>query len=295
MSADGLALIDKPKGITSRKITTQVAKIFQEKKAGHLGTLDPIATGVIPILLGKATRLAQFLESDQKLYLAEIKLGIATETMDSEGKIISQAKPPDLSNEQVIWVLKKFEGEIFQTPPAYSAIKLKGKRAYQLARRGEKVELKPRKVKIEKIELKNFNGEVMEILVHCQPGTYLRVIADEIGKEIGCGAHLVGLRRLGSGRFSIAQAISPDELLKEDGFKYLIPLEQILELEVISFGGSQGFKIKDGNPIPLRTIGIKKSLGERFRIFTPNCFAIAEVVEKQGELYLQPLRVFAKD
>jgi len=295
MSADGLVLIDKPQGMTSRKITTQVAKIFQEKKAGHLGTLDPLATGLLPVLLGKATRLAQFLESDQKVYLAEVKLGIATETMDSEGKIISQSKVPALNNEQLVLVLKKFEGEIFQTPPAYSAIKLKGKRAYQLARKGEKVELKPRKVKIEKIELKSFNGEVMVIQVHCQPGTYLRVIADEIGKEIGCGAHLVGLRRLGSGRFSITQAISLSELLKEEGFKYLIPLEQILEFDVISFGGCEGAKIKDGNPIPLRTIGIKKSLGDRFRIFTPDCFAIAEVVEKQGELHLQPLRVFAKD
>jgi len=291
----GLLLIDKPVGITSRQATTMVSKICSEKTAGHLGTLDPLATGLLPILLGQATRLAHFLEGDSKLYLARIKLGKSTSTMDLEGEELFSAPVPKLSVEEVKEVLKQFTGEIEQVPPMHSALRVKGKRLYDLARQGKEIERKARKIKIFSIELKNFSGDELEILVECSPGTYLRVLADDIGKAFKCGAHLSALRRLRSGRFSLEESVPLDRLTGENFQDYLLPLEDILDFEKIEVADEIGYKIKDGMQIPLKNLGIEKPAGTLLRVFSKPCFAIAEIVEKQGALVVQPVKVFERN
>jgi tRNA pseudouridine55 synthase len=296
MSARGLIVIDKAKGLTSRKVTTIVSKIFSEKRAGHLGTLDPLATGVLPILLGTATRLASFLESDEKIYLAKIKLGQATDTMDAEGTVISENSVPPLSREQIISVLEKFSGEIEQKPPMFSAVKHQGERLYQLARRGETVEVAPRKIKIFEISLENFDGSELELKVRCSPGTYIRVLADEIGKTLGCGAHLSALRRLKAEKFSLDISVELDQLTLENCSNYLTPLEQILDFETIEITDEAGFEIRDGKTIPLGDVVVKaQNPGILVQVLSKPCFAICELVEKDSLLFLKPLKVFAPE
>jgi len=295
MSASGLALIDKPLGSTSRKATSQVARIFSEKKAGHLGTLDPLATGLLPILLGPATRLAWFLENAEKQYLAKIKLGQATSTMDLEGEVTFSGPIPEINQDQLIELLKKFVGEIEQKPPMYSAVKHQGKRLYDLARKGEEVERKSRVVKIFALELKKFSGDELEILVTCGPGTYIRVLADDLGKILKCGGHLASLRRLKSGGFSLEQAISLSDLTPENCQSHLIRLEEILDFEKLELSDEDGYKIKDGRSIPLKNFELPNPPSGLVRIFSSTCFAIAEVTEIQGELLLKPIKVFGRE
>jgi len=296
MSAQGLILIDKPKGQTSRKVTTIVSKIFREKRAGHLGTLDPMATGLLPILLGKATRLASFLEADEKEYSAQIKLGEATDTMDAEGKIISSAPVPELSSEQLEKILDQFRGEIDQTPPMFSAIWHEGKRLYNLARRGETVAPKPRKITIFEMKLVSFAGTIIDLTVRCSPGTYIRVLANDIGKSIGCGAHLMGLRRLKSGRFSVDKAVELSSLTDENIGQLLIQMDELLAFPKIEVSDDEGYRIRDGNLIPF--INPKVSdfpIGSMLQVYSKLCFALCEVVEKEGKIFLRPDKVFPAD
>jgi len=293
MSVNGLIVIDKPKGLTSRKVTTMVSKIFSEKRAGHLGTLDPMATGVLPILIGKATRLASFLEADEKQYLAKIKLGQSTDTMDADGQITSEKPVPDVSKEQILPILEKFSGEIEQKPPMYSAVKHQGERLYNLARKGETVETTPRKIKIFEITLENFDRTELEIMVRCSPGTYIRVLADEVGKTIGCGAHLVGLRRLKSGKFTVDKAVELSTLTAENCSNYLTPIEQILDFEKMEINEEAGYQIKDGRTMSVEGLSSEKySSGTMLQVISKPCFAICEIEEKGGSLFLKPLKVF---
>ena len=293
MSVNGLIVIDKPKGLTSRKVTTMVSKIFQEKRAGHLGTLDPMATGVLPILIGKATRLASFLEADQKQYLARVKLGQTTDTLDAEGQITSENPVPQISKEQILAVLGKFQGEIEQKPPMYSAVKHQGERLYKLARKGETVETAPRKIKIFEIMLESFDGTELEIMVCCSPGTYVRVLADEVGKTISCGAHLSGLRRLKSGKFSVDKAIELSMLTPENCRNYMTPMDQILDFEKLEIAEEPGYQIKDGRTIAMEGLAAKKyGPGTVLQVVSKPCFAVCEIEEKDGAFFLKPLKVF---
>jgi len=296
MSVQGLIVIDKPKGLTSRKVTTMVSKIFSEKRAGHLGTLDPMATGVLPILLGKATRLASFLEADEKQYLAKIKLGQATDTLDAEGQITSENPVPEISRENILAVLEKFKGEIEQKPPMYSAVKHQGERLYKLARKGETVETTPRKITIFEITLENFDGTELEITVRCSPGTYMRVLADEIGKAIGCGAHLSGLRRLKSGKFSLDKSVELSKLTPENCRDYLTQIDQILDFEKMEIDDEAGYQIKDGRTIAMQGLSAKNySSGTMLQVISKPCFAICEIEEKEGRFYLKPIKVFPSE
>jgi len=296
MRPEGLILIDKPQGLTSRKVTNLVSKICREKRAGHLGTLDPLATGLLPVLIGRATRLAPFLESDEKEYLAKIKLGAATDTMDSEGQVSFTAQVPQFDRDKILSVLKKFEGEIEQKPPIYSALKVKGKRLYELARKGEKIETSPRKVKIFEINLENLGPDSIEILVRCSPGTYIRTLADEIGKLLGCGAHLSGLRRLKNGRFSVDNSVELSKLTPENYSDYLIQLTDVLDFQKIELTDEDGYRIKDGITVPLESLDLRNHApGRLFRVFSKPCFSICEISVKDGQPFLKPLKVFRVD
>ena len=208
----GLLVIDKPSGLTSHDVVERVRRILGSK-AGHAGTLDPQATGVLLVCLGAATRLARFLQGHDKVYEGIVKLGWATDTYDGEGEALADpVTPPPLDREQVQDVLDSFVGAIEQTPPAYSAKKVRGQPAYRRARRGEDVRPKPVTVEIHSAELLELTADTIQIRIHCGAGTYVRTLARDLGEALGCPAHLAALRRTRSGSFSLPHAVSWEEI-----------------------------------------------------------------------------------
>jgi tRNA pseudouridine55 synthase len=209
---DGLLVIDKPAGITSHDVVQRVRRWVGQRRVGHLGTLDPLATGVLPLALGEATKLSQLLTLGNKGYHGVIRLGIETTTYDPEGEVVGTSDGPWPAHEIVLKCLSRFEGEIDQVPPPYSAVKLGGEAAYRRARRGEDVVLEPRPVTFHKLELLRYDPPDLEVDVSCTAGTYLRSLAHDIGADLGTFAHLASLVRTKSGPFTLDQAISLDAL-----------------------------------------------------------------------------------
>jgi tRNA pseudouridine55 synthase len=191
-------------------------RIAKQRKVGHAGTLDPLATGVLPLLLGKATKISRYLIGQDKSYAAELCFGITTDTLDSDGRVLEH-KEVDFSPEQLEEVLEAFRGHIEQIPPMYSAKKIAGKKLYELARKGETVERKAKKIHIYSLELLDFNAPKCRLRVKCSSGTYIRTLADDIGRALGCGAHLTALRRLEVGSFSLSQALTLEEMEAQEG------------------------------------------------------------------------------
>ncbi len=224
--------MDKPEGITSHDVVDRVRKLANTRKVGHLGTLDPIATGVLPLVIGRATRLAQFFSANDKSYDGRIRFGWATDTYDREGTPMSAATEPRFSREQLEEALALFRGPILQTPPPFSAKKIAGTPAYRLARKQVTVQLAPVEVQVYELELIEFGGTRARVRVRCSAGTYLRGIAHELGQRLGCGAFLEELRRTASGEFSAEQARTFEtlEALAGQGrfAEALIPASQVL-------------------------------------------------------------------
>ncbi|KPL17402.1 MAG: hypothetical protein AMJ93_14960 [Anaerolineae bacterium SM23_84] len=208
----GILNINKPKGMTSHDVVTFVRRITGQRKVGHAGTLDPLATGVLLLCLGQATRVAEYLMASDKVYRANIRLGITTDTYDAEGEIVAVADADSVTRARVEQELSSLVGTLEQVPPMYSAIKHKGTPLYRLARRGQSVKRRPRTVQIRALRLLQWESPELEIEVHCSKGTYVRSLAHDLGQRIGCGAYLVSLTRLSSGSFRIAQSVSLDEL-----------------------------------------------------------------------------------
>lgn len=208
---NGILLLDKPIGYSSNKALQKAKHLFQAAKAGHTGTLDPMATGVLPICFGEATKFSQFLTDADKVYEATLKLGETTTTGDAEGTVLAQL-PVDCTQESFEAACMRFVGEIQQTPPMYSALKHNGKPLYEYARAGIEIDRPARPVTISKIVLNSFQGEVASISVWCSKGTYIRTLAEDIGKTLGCGSHLIGLRRLLTANFPIDNTITLDDL-----------------------------------------------------------------------------------
>jgi len=182
---NGILIVNKPKGFTSQDVVSKVKKILNEKKAGHTGTLDPLATGVLPVLIGSSTKLSKYLIEHNKTYVAKIKLGQKTDTGDSEGKVIDEKPIPSISVSKIEKVLHTFMGKQNQIPPMYSAIKVNGKKLYEYARSGENVEITPRRIEIYSIKLLNFEDGQIEFEVSCSKGTYIRVLCEDIAKALG--------------------------------------------------------------------------------------------------------------
>lgn len=227
----GVLVIDKPIGLTSHDVVQIVRKGTNIRRAGHTGTLDPRASGVLVVLVGPAVRLSEYVSASDKRYQAVIQLGTATDTYDAEGKITSTTVV-DITEETFEVALSKFVGEIVQVPPPYSAVKVKGKKAYEMAREGKKVELQPRKIQVYNLELLEWAPPEVVVDVYCSSGTYVRSLAHDLGEELGCGAHLIGLRRTKSGRFTLRDAI-PLQKLREaldqgSWYQYLIPAAEAL-------------------------------------------------------------------
>lgn len=201
LPVNGVLLLDKPKGISSNHALQRVRRLFEAQKAGHTGTLDPMATGLLPICLGEATKFSAHLLEADKMYHTRVELGVITDTGDAEGTVIEQREIPSLTAEDVELVLARFRGEIDQVPPMYSALKHQGKKLYELAREGKHVERAARRVSVYDARLLAFEGTAFELEVSCSKGTYIRTLAEDIGQALGCGAHISQLRRLRTGPF----------------------------------------------------------------------------------------------
>lgn len=208
MSRDGFLVVDKPPGVTSHDVVAVVRAVTGLKKVGHTGTLDPFATGVLPLALGGATRLIQYLDENAKIYDATILLGVATDTGDPTGEVVEELPVPALTKARVLEVLAGFVGTRMQTPPRYSAVKVAGRPLYEYARKGQTVEAKARPVRIDGMELVSMDLPRVRVLIRCSRGTYARVLAEEVGVELGTVGHLEELRRVASGPFHIDNAVS---------------------------------------------------------------------------------------
>src|SRR5215213_571798 len=203
----GVLVVDKPVGMTSHDVVQAIRNGTNLRRAGHTGTLDPRASGVLVILVGPAVRLSEYVSASDKRYQAIIRLGGRTDTFDADGKVTPTNQPINVTEQQFEEVLKTFIGEIEQTPPPYSAVKVQGRKAYEMARKGEEVELEPRKITVHHLEVLEWAPPEVVIDVHCSSGTYVRSLANDLGEKLGCGAYLVGLRRTKSGRFSLRDAV----------------------------------------------------------------------------------------
>ena len=244
----GILNINKPHGLTSFQVVAAVRRLTRERKVGHGGTLDPAAIGVLPVFINHATRVVEYFMSAPKIYCARIVLGATTDTYDSDGQFLTTADPSGISREQVEEVLRGFRGDIDQIPPMHSALKHQGQRLYELARAGLEVERKPRRVKIHDIELVQWEPPALVIQVQCGKGTYMRSIAHDLGRALGCGAYQDRLVRVQDGPFSIEDGLTIEELelaCQQDYWKGLVyPMDEVLldwQAVVLGQAGQRAF------------------------------------------------------
>jgi len=280
----GIILLDKPEGITSFGAVARVRRICGEKKCGHTGTLDPMATGVLTVMLGGATRFCELLPSHDKGYTASFCLGTVTDTLDITGKVL-ETREVNVTAEQVREKIKDFIGDISQLPPMYSAVSVNGQRLYDLARQGIEVERKAREVTVFSIEMLSENEQTgeFEISVECSSGTYIRTLIADLGEALGCGAVMTELRRTKANGFDISQAVTPEEL--EEKVKngkieeVLVPVDKALEeYPVITVTEAQAKRFRNGGELDLQRLRCPKMLGV-YRIYAPegNFIGLGEI------------------
>jgi tRNA pseudouridine55 synthase len=264
---DGVLVVDKPAGPTSHDVVDRVRRALGTRRVGHTGTLDPFATGVLPVCVGRATRLARFLSGGEKHYLATVRLGFATTTDDATGEPLGEPRPAEVGDEALGAALAALVGSFDQVPPAFSARHVGGRRLYELARRGEMVPRSATPVTVHGIDLLAREGETLEIAVRCSPGTYVRAIARDVGERLGTGAHLTALRRTRSGSFDLSQAVSGDDLA---GAKdRLLPLSVLLlDLPAVRVGAEGRALVSHGRELGREAVveGFPESPVERVRI-----------------------------
>jgi tRNA pseudouridine55 synthase len=291
----GLLLIDKPAGITSFDVVRRVRRALKVCKVGHLGTLDPFATGLLPLALGEATKLVQFLLEEPKTYRATLRLGVETDTQDLTGRITRQSEVLPQA-EEIRQAAGKFMGEIDQAPPSYSAVHHQGTRLYKLARRGEAVEAPPRKVVIHRLEVEDITLPRVTILVECSKGTYVRTLAHDLGRALGCGAHLTGLTRLAVGPFRWEEALPLVEVEEPENFalirRRLIPLAHCLpRLETVHVDHAQAQRLAQGQTLPWPEPA--PAVGEMVRVLSEGELVAVAAIKAQGmHRVLAPRRVF---
>ena len=287
----GVLLLDKPVGISSNHALQAAKRLYRAEKAGHAGTLDPLASGLLPVLLGDATRFSGFLLNAEKGYRADVRLGVKTTTGDAEGEVLER-RPVHAGQAEVEAVLSRFLGPQTQIPPMYSALKRNGQPLYELARRGETVEREPRNIEIFRLELQSREPEKLVLNVSCSKGTYIRTLAEDIGEALGCGAHLGGLRRTATGAFRIEEAVSLDtlEALPEDRRDSLLrPVDAVLTQlpEVVLEEGLTG-RFCHGQTVTLASVPRGVS-----RVYTP-FGQVLGLGEDGGEGRLVPKRLLAE-
>ena len=209
---NGIVIVDKPQGWTSQDVTARLRRVFNTRRIGHGGTLDPMATGVLPVFVGRATRGVEFFEHAEKIYEATIRLGLTTDTEDVTGEVLSQQEV-SISEEEFLGILPQFRGKIQQIPPMYSALKVNGQKLCDLARKGKEVERQPREIEIFQLDCLEFDRDTARLRVHCSKGTYIRTLCKDIGEALGCGGCMAALRRVTAGEYTIAEAVPLEELL----------------------------------------------------------------------------------
>ena len=259
---NGILIMDKPQGFTSHDVVAKLRGIYQTRRIGHTGTLDPMATGVLPIFIGRATRACEFAAGDDKTYLATIRLGIETDTQDTTGNILKTA-PVTCTEADVRAVCNRFVGEISQIPPMYSAIKVDGKRLYQLAREGIEVERKPRNITIFSIDVEKLSDSEYSLCVHCSKGTYIRTLCADIGAALGCGAAMSALRRTQAGSFQLSDAHTFDSL-SVNPEAALLPVDSLFrQYASVTVDTNGEKKCRNGAPIPYSS----GTSGETYRVY----------------------------
>lgn len=293
----GFICLNKQQDISSFWAVRQTLRLLGEKKGGHTGTLDPFATGVLPIALGRATRFIELLPTDRKAYNATVQLGITTDTLDITGEIISKA-PVHVSAYEIEQVLDGFRGQISQIPPMFSAIRKDGVRLYDLARKGEVVEREERQVTVYKLDLLDANNDSFDIYVECSAGTYIRSLADDIGTELGCGAVLSELSRTKSNGFTIENSVTLEEMRQMDKAKLselIIPLDEALSAyEKITVTAPQAKRFKNGGSLMRERLNCPDKSG-LYRIYSPenDFLGIGEINDESKELSVK--RVLASE
>ncbi|MGE3465428.1 MAG: tRNA pseudouridine(55) synthase TruB [Pyrinomonadaceae bacterium] len=289
---DGILIIDKPAGITSHDVVAGVRRILRTRRVGHTGTLDPFATGVMVVLVGKATRLAQFLDKDEKEYEATVHFGFETDTGDRTGvpSVPSEMRDQDIADalSSVEWdpIFNEFLGETDQIPPMYSAKKIDGQKLYEIARKGERIERKPVRVTISKLEF--VDKEAFRIRVVCSAGTYIRTLAEDIGRTAGIGAHLAELRRTRSGRFTIDQSITLDALGErhDPQTKLLDMTEAVVHLPAVTLDQDRAEKTRNG--LSTRLADPAFADGEPIRMLDENGNLLAVGAYDEAERSVNP-------
>ena len=244
----GIVIVDKPAGWTSQDVTARLRRVFGTRRIGHGGTLDPMATGVLPVFVGRATRGVEFFEHADKTYEAVLRLGTVTDTQDSTGTVLEK-RPVTVTEAEFRDILPKFTGKIAQIPPMYSAIKVDGKKLYELARAGKEIERKPREITIFSLDLLEFTGETAKIRVHCSKGTYIRTLCHDIGAALGCGGCMETLRRTAAGEYTLADSVELDTLLSaEHPEDYLRDVDTLFrQYPAVTLTEKQTLRCRNGN------------------------------------------------
>ena len=245
---NGIVIVDKPQDWTSQDVTARLRRVFNTRRIGHGGTLDPMATGVLPVFVGRATRGVEFFEHAEKTYEAVLRLGITTDTEDITGTVLEQ-RAVSLTEQEFLDILPRFRGEIQQVPPMYSALKVNGQKLCDLARQGKQVERKPRTITIHCLECLEFTGETARLLVHCSKGTYIRTLCKDIGEALGCGGCMEALRRVTAGEYTIEEAVPLQTLLEtEDPEQYLRTVDTMFRNHPsVTLTANQEKRCRNGN------------------------------------------------
>jgi tRNA pseudouridine55 synthase len=291
---DGILVVNKPQGWTSHDVVGRIRRLTHQKRVGHAGTLDPMATGVLLVCLGRATRVAEYLMGSDKTYRAVMRLGVETDTYDADGQVIA-TQPVAVDESELRAVLARFVGEIDQVPPMYSALKRDGKPLYKLARQGIEVEREPRRIKIHDIALRAWQPPDATIDVRCSSGTYIRSLAHDIGAALGCGAHLIALTRLASGSFYIDDAVTLEDLTGlQDLSGLLHPLDAALQdLPVLTLDADQARRVLMGQSIT--PSGVKALAGSLCRAHDASGALLAVMAFDAATQVWRPKKVLADE
>ena len=249
---NGIVIIDKPQGWTSQDVTARLRRVFQTRRIGHGGTLDPMATGVLPVFVGRATRGVEFFEHAEKTYETVLRLGLTTDTEDISGTVLTEQEA-FVTGEMLEAVLQKFRGEILQVPPMYSALKINGQKLVDLARKGKTVERQPRPITIHELTLLGMEAEGIRLRVRCSKGTYIRTLCKDIGEALGCGGCMAALRRVRAGEYTIEEAVPLQELLEsENPEQYLRPVDSMFRnYPAVELTANQEKRCRNGNSFTL--------------------------------------------
>lgn len=286
---NGILLVDKAEGITSAAVVRVVKRSLRGSKVGHLGTLDPFASGLLPLCLGEATKIAQFLLVERKQYCGTIRLGIETDTFDATGKILREAPVPAYGQEVLRELERQFRGTCWQTPPMYSAIKHRGVPLYKLARRGIEVERVPRQIVIEQLTLTPVQRDTLGFFLSCSKGTYVRSLAADIGRLLGCGAHLATLRRTAVGPFTVEEAI-PFALLGGSLQRGTLPLLSVAQAlshyRAFSLSEAAAARLRHGQQEVLRALPAAQHPHEVVRLLAPDGTVVALAAQQDGKWQL---------